>query len=59
MLEINKKYRFVISLKSRELYYTGKVTSIDVNFVTFIDLKDRELTYNLSSITSYEEVKNG
>ena len=58
-IKINKKYRFLIEAGSRALTFTGLVTAIENNFITFIDKFDKELNYNLKSIISFEELEDG
>jgi hypothetical protein len=57
MIEKEKTYRFVISIAGQNLFFTGKVIVIENNFVTFIDIKGKTLSYNLGNILSFEEVK--
>ena len=56
-LEINKTYKFRLSVNGQDLVYTGTITDIDNNFITFTDKFDAILTYNISTIVSYEEVE--
>ena len=58
-MEINKTYLFLINVYSEKpLTFTGTITKIQNNFVSFIEKKYGKLkTYNLNSIISYEEVE--
>ena len=55
----DKTYRFIVQVGSRVLYFTGKVISIENNFVSFIDKFNKTLSYNLNSVISFEELENG
>jgi len=54
-LEIGKFYKIVISVNNNVLTYTCKITAISDTFVSFIDKFDKEYTYNLNNVVSFEE----
>jgi len=58
-IEIGKTYWMSIEAGERTLTFTGKITSIEDGFISFIDKFGKELCYNLKNIISYEEVQNG
>jgi len=58
-MKVGKKYLMSIQVGERALSFTGKIISIDDNFVAFIDIFGKELHYNLKNIISYEEVEDG
>lgn len=55
-MEQNRTYILRITLDNRLLTYTGKILSIDENFVTFLDKFDKKISVNKKNIESYEEV---
>ena len=57
-IEIGKTYWMSIEAGRRALTFTGKITSIENNFISFIDKFGKELCYNLKNIVSFEEIKN-
>ncbi len=57
-MKVGKTYLISIEVGERALTFTGKIISIDDNFVTFIDKFGKELHYNLKNIISFEEVKD-
>jgi hypothetical protein len=56
-MEQNRTYILRITLDNRLLTYTGKILSIDENFVTFLDKFDKKISVNKKNIESYEEVR--
>ncbi len=56
-MKVGKTYLMSIEVGQRALTFTGKIISIDDNFVTFIDKFGKELNYNIKKIISYEEVE--
>jgi len=57
-LIVGNSYRFNFKVGEKILTYTGKVISIDEIFITIIDIFDKKISYNISSIVNYEEIKN-
>lgn len=55
-MELNKTYILRITINGRLLTYSGKITSIDENFVTFLDKFNKLISVNKKNIESYEEV---
>ncbi len=56
-MELNKKYRIIVDCgNGKSLTYQGVIQKIQNNFVSFVELKGRLLTYNMNSIISYEEI---
>ena len=55
-MNINKTYIIRINVDNRIFTYTGKIISEDEHFVTFLDIKGKVLSYNKTSILSFEEV---
>lgn len=53
-LEIGKFYKIVVSVNNTILTYTCEVTDIDDNFVSFRDKYNKDFTYNLNAVISYE-----
>lgn len=58
-IKIGKTYWMSILSGNDKLVYTGKIISIDNNFVTFIDKFKKRLTFNLKNVISFEEVEDG
>ena len=58
-IQKGKKYKITVSIGNKILYFTGGVLSNENNFITFKDKFGKILNYNLNSILSFEEVKNG
>jgi hypothetical protein len=56
-MEQNRTYILRITLDNRLLTYTGKILSVDENFVTFLDKFDKKISVNKKNIESYEEVE--
>lgn len=56
-MEQNRTYILRITLDNRLLTYTGKILSIDENFVTFLDKFDKKISINKKNIESFEEVE--
>lgn len=56
-MEQNRTYILRITLDNRLLTYTGKILSIDENFVTFLDKFDKKISVNKKNIESFEEVE--
>lgn len=56
-METNRTYILRITIDSRLLTYTGKILSIDENFVTFLDKFDKKISINKKNIESFEEVQ--
>jgi hypothetical protein len=56
-MEQNRTYILRITLDNRLLTYTGKILSIDENFVTFLDKFDKKISVNKKNIESFEEVR--
>lgn len=56
-MEQNRTYILRITIDNRLLTYTGKILSIDENFVTFLDKFDKKISVNKKNIESYEEVR--
>lgn len=57
-LRVGASYIIQININGTLLTYTCKVVAIDGNFVSFIDKFDKEYTYNLNNVISFEEIKN-
>jgi hypothetical protein len=55
-MELNRTYILRLTIDGRLLTYTGKILSIDENFVTFLDKFDKKISVNKKNIESYEEV---
>lgn len=55
-MKINSTYKIVIEVNERILTFTGKITSEDEKFISFIDRDGKSLTYNKDKIISFEEV---
>ena len=49
---IGSSYVFIFKISNSELTYTGKIISIDENFITFIDKYGEELCYSKSILLS-------
>ena len=56
-LKKDRRYVLRFNVNGVTLVYTGTITSVDDNFVSFIDKFGKEITYNLNSIVSFEEVE--
>lgn len=56
-MELNRTYILRITLDNRLLTYTGKILSIDENFITFLDKFDKKISVNKKNIESFEEVR--
>ena len=55
-MELNKTYILRITINDRLLTYTGKIISIDENFITFLDRFDKKISVNKKNVESFEEV---
>lgn len=55
-MEQNKTYIIRTTIGGRLLTYTGKIISIDENFITFQDKFGKQISLNKKNIDSYEEV---
>ncbi len=55
-MNIGDTYIIRIKVEGRLFTYTGKVTSEDDNFITFIDKYGKTFSYNKDNIISFEEV---
>ena len=58
-MNIGDTYIIRIEVEDRLFTYTGKIISIDDDFVTFIDKYGTRFSYNKNKIISFEEVKDG
>jgi len=58
-LEVGKTYLMLVDIGKRTLTYTGRITSIENNFISFIDIFKKEIGFSLKNIISFEEVKDG
>lgn len=56
-MEMNRTYILRITIDNRLLTYTGKILSIDENFVTFLDKFNKKISINKKNIESFEEVE--
>lgn len=56
-LKIGFSYKLNFVITGNLLTYTGKITSIDTDFITFIDKFGKEITYNKNTLVNYEEIK--
>ena len=56
-LKIGFSYKLNFVITGNLLTYTGKITSIDLDFITFIDKFGKEITYNKNALVNYEEIK--
>jgi hypothetical protein len=56
-MELNRTYIIRLTIDGRLLTYTGKIISIDENFVTFLDKFDKKISVNKLNIQSYEELE--
>lgn len=57
-LKIGHSYKIVISINRNLLTYSCKILSIDDNFISFVDKYDKEYSYNLNTIITFEEIKD-
>ncbi len=57
-LKIGNFYKIVFDVKGHALTFRCKIDEVDENFVTFTDKYNKQLTYNIKNIISYEEVRN-
>jgi len=55
-IQINKKYKFRIQVGNKLLNYTGIVTEITTNFISFKDKFGDIINYNLKNVISFTEV---
>jgi len=55
-MKINCSYKIVVEVDGRVLTYTGKIVSIDDDFITFIDKFGKTFSYNKNKIISTEEI---
>lgn len=55
-MKIGSIYKIVIDINGKILTFTGKITSEDDMFLSFIDRDGVLLTYNKTKIISMEEV---
>lgn len=53
-LEVGKFYKIVISINGTTLTYRCKVLSINNIFVSFIDNRKKEYSYNLNFVVSFK-----
>ena len=58
-LTIGKFYVIVFDVKGKALTFHCKIDELDEFFVTFTDKFNKQLTYNLKNIISFEEVDYG
>lgn len=56
-MKIGSTYKIVVDINSRVLTFTGRITSEDERFISFIDRDGKLLTYNKDKIISFEEVE--
>ena len=56
-LQVGKIYKIRIIVDNNSLVYTAKITSVDSNFITFIDKNEETWNYNISTIASYQEIE--
>jgi len=56
-MKINEKYILVFNVDGRLLTFTGKIISEDDLFVTFVDKFGKTISYNKSTLISFEEVR--
>lgn len=59
MMEVNQTYKIVVDTGVKTLTYTARVILIENNFVRFMDKFGKTFNYNLNSVISYEELKDG
>lgn len=57
-LKIGKFYKIVFDVKGHALTFRCKIDEVEGDFVTFTDKYNKQLTYNLKTIISYEEIEN-
>jgi len=55
-MEQNKTYIIRTTIGGRLLTYTGKIISIDNDFITFQDKYNKQISINKKNIDSYEEL---
>jgi len=58
-LEIGKTYLMLVDVGRRTLTYTGRITSIKNDFISFVEKFGKEIGFNLKNIISFEVVENG
>ena len=54
---IGKKYKFLIIIESRKLFFTGVIKDISLTHFTFIDKENKTLSFRLTDLVEAEEVK--
>lgn len=52
-IQINNSYKILIEINNTILTYKCKVIALDENFITFVDDRNKEYTYNKKCILSY------
>lgn len=55
-MNIGDTYIIRVKVEEKIFTYTGKIISVDDDFVTFIDKYGKTFSYNKNSILSFEEV---
>lgn len=55
-LKLGTLYKLNFIISEKLLTYTGKIISIDEDFITFIDKFGKEISYNKNTLANYEEV---
>lgn len=56
IMNIGDTYIIRVKVEEKIFTYTGKIISVDDDFVTFIDKYGKTFSYNKNSILSFEEV---
>ncbi len=58
-IEVGNSYIIIFEINGMSLTFHCKITSIDKNFVSFVDKFGKNLSYNKRKIISCEEINEG
>ena len=58
-IKVGSSYIIIFEISGKALTFHCKITSVDENFVSFIDKFGKNLSYSKSKIISCEEIKEG